>query len=225
MSRGYDSAVKLTAWEEERLQLFAAAELARRRRARGLLLNAPEAIALICDAMLEAAREGGSLGAVEAAGRSAIVPDQVLDGVRELVDEVRLEVLVEDGTRLVALVDPLGGGREPGGRGPGAIVPARVDPRAAEDDGRERRRLSVTNTSRRTVRVSSHQPLDRVNPRLAFDRSLAAGFRLDLPAGASERWAPAEEKEVGLVRFGGEIGAAAVAEAAEDAAADDAAPS
>jgi urease subunit beta len=47
-----------------------------------------------------------------------------------------------------------------------------------------------------------------VNPRLAFDRSLAAGFRLDLPAGASERWAPAEEKEVGLVRFAGELGRA-----------------
>ncbi len=214
MSSGYDSAVRLTAWEDERLQLFAAAELARRRRARGLRLNAPEAIALICDAMLEAARDGGSLGAVEAAGRSAVAPEQELDGVRELVDEIRLEVLVEDGTRLVALIDPLGGGRAPDARGPGAIVPAELGARAQPDERRDRRRLSVTNTSRRTVRVSSHHPFDRVNPRLAFDRSLAAGFRLDLPAGASERWAPAEEKEVGLVRFGGEIGAAAVGEAA-----------
>ncbi|HET7029884.1 MAG TPA: urease subunit gamma [Candidatus Limnocylindrales bacterium] len=195
--------MRLTAWEEERVQLFAAAELARRRRSRGLRLNAPEAIALICDAMLEAARDGGSLAAVEAAGRVAVAPDQVLDGVRELVDEVRLEVLVEDGTRLVVLVDPLAGGREPDPRGPGAIVPAR---RPEVSDGRERRRVSVTNTSRRTIRVSSHHPFDRVNPRLAFDRSLAAGFRLDLPAGDTERWRPAEEKEVELVRFGGEAG-------------------
>jgi urease subunit gamma/beta len=206
--------VRLTAWEEERLQLFAAAELARRRRSRGLRLNAPESIALICDAMLEAARDGGSLTAVEAAGRSAIAPDQVLDGVPELVDEVRLEVLVEDGTRLVVLVDPLGAGREVDTRGPGALVPARDGPPAEADpgDGRERRRLSVTNTSRRTIRVSSHHPFERVNPRLAFDRSLAEGFRLDLPAGDSERWAAGEEKDVELVRFAGEIGASTAGE-------------
>jgi urease subunit gamma/beta len=209
MSTGYDAAVRLTAWEEERLLLFSAAELARRRRSRGLRLNAPEAIAIVCDAMLEAAREGGSLAAVEAAGRAAVAADQVLDGVRELVDEIRLEVLVEDGTRLVVLVDPLGG-PAPGGRGPGAIVPARVREDAPADDPRDRVRISVTNTSRRVVRVSSHFPFDRVNPRLAFDRSLAAGFRLDLPAGESERWAPAEEKEVGLVRYRGSEGAATI---------------
>jgi urease beta subunit len=70
--------------------------------------------------------------------------------------------------------------------------------------GRERRTIAVRNESLRVVRVSSHLPFDRVNPRLAFDRSAASGFRLDLPAGASERWAPGEEKEVGLIRFGGE---------------------
>jgi urease subunit gamma/beta len=200
--------VRLTAWEEERLLLFSAAELARRRRSRGILLNAPEAIALICDAMLEAAREGGSLAAVEAAGRTAVGPDEVLDGVPELVDEVRLEVLVDDGTRLVVLVDPIprGGGPAEANRGPGAIVPRAIEPET--HDGRERRRVMVANMSQRVVRVSSHHPFERVNPRLAFDRSLAAGFHLDLPAGASERWAPAEEKEVGLVRFRGEIGRA-----------------
>jgi urease beta subunit len=63
--------------------------------------------------------------------------------------------------------------------------------------------MVVRNTSRRIVRVSSHHPFERVNPRLAFEREAAAGFRLDLPAGSSERWAPGEEKEVGLIRFGG----------------------
>ena len=83
--------MRLTDWEEERLLIFAAAELARRHRASGLALNAPEAIALICDAMLEAARAGASYEAVEAAGRAAVAPGDVMSGVRELVDEVRLE--------------------------------------------------------------------------------------------------------------------------------------
>ena len=103
--------MRLTAWEEERLLIFGAAELARRHRAAGLALNAPEVVAIVCDAMLEAARAGRSYAEVEAAGLAAVEPGEVMDGVRELVDEVRLEVLVGDGTRLVVLVDPLGRGR------------------------------------------------------------------------------------------------------------------
>src|SRR6266516_1313232 len=98
------AAMRLTAWEEERLLVFSAAELARRHRAAGLRLNAPEAIALICDEMLTAARSGAAYAEVEAAGLAAVAPDDVLDGIRELVDDVRLEVLLGDGTRLVVLV-------------------------------------------------------------------------------------------------------------------------
>jgi urease subunit beta len=72
--------------------------------------------------------------------------------------------------------------------------------------GRERRRLTVENRSRRVVRVSSHYPFERVNPRLAFDRESACGFRLDIPAGETARWAPGETREVDLVRFGGRLG-------------------
>src|SRR5512134_3910029 len=100
--------MRLTAWEEERLLVFTAAELARRRRARGLRLNAPEAIALICDAMFEAARDGATYAEVEAAGRAAVRPDEVLPGVPGLVGDVRLEVLMDDGVRLVVLLEPLG---------------------------------------------------------------------------------------------------------------------
>jgi urease subunit gamma/beta len=100
--------MRLTPPEEERLLIFTAAELARRHRAAGLRLNEPEAVAVICDAMLEAARTGLDYDAVVAAGRSAVRPDEVLDGVRALVDEVRLEVLLDEGTRLVVLVDPIG---------------------------------------------------------------------------------------------------------------------
>lgn len=65
--------------------------------------------------------------------------------------------------------------------------------------GRERRRIRVQSTSARPVRVSSHYPFWRVNPRLVFDRDAATGFRLDLPAGACVRWKPGESREVELV--------------------------
>jgi urease subunit gamma/beta len=198
--------MRLTQWEEERLLIFGAAELAGRHRAAGLSLNAPEAIALICEAMLEAARAGASYPDVEAAGRAAVTLRDVMPGVRELVDEVRLEVLMEDGTRLIVLVDPVGAGRPFGRGGPGAIVPANgraPDPTA----DLEHVTLTVRNDSRRSVRVSSHYPFHRVNARLDFDRAAAAGFRLDLPAGASSRWAPGETKTVVLVRYRGNAAA------------------
>lgn len=198
---GTMQAMRLTPWEDDRLAIFAAAELARRRRERGIALNAPEAIALVCDAMLEAARAGADLAEVEAAGRSAVSPRDVLDGVRELVDEVRLEVLVEDGTRLVVLLDPLGDGTPLAADGPGAV---RSDREPADPtEGRPRITLEVRSESHRAIRVSSHHPFDRVNRRLIFDRTAAAGFRLDLPAGASERWAPGETRTVSLVAYGG----------------------
>ena len=196
--------MRLTAWEEERLLIFGVAELARRHREAGLELNAPEAIAVICDAMLAAARAGASFADVEATGRAAVSPDDVMAGVRELVDEVRLEVLMDDGTRLVVLDDPLGDGRPLAVDGPGAIVTAAARP--ARNNERERRRLAVRSESTRTIRVSSHYPFELVNRRLIFDRAAAAGFHLDLPAGSTEAWAPAEKRVVALVAFGGSGG-------------------
>jgi urease subunit gamma/beta len=198
--------VLLTPWEEERLLIFSAAELARRHRAAGLRLNAPEAVALICDAMLEAARAGASYAGVEAAGRGAVGVDDVLDGVPALVTDVRLEVLLQDGTRLVVLLDPLGAGAGTAG-GPGAVASAEPGPRDPTTD-LDRVTLEVRNTSRRVVRVSSHFPFDRVNSRLAFDRGLARGYRLAIPAGSSERWAPGETRSVTLVRYRGPAGRA-----------------
>jgi urease subunit gamma/beta len=185
--------VRLTEWERDRLLIFSAAELARRHRDSGLKLNAPEAIALMCDAMHEAARAGASYEKAEAAGYAAVGANQVMDGVAALVDEVRLEVLLGDGTRLIVLRNPLG---------------RRADADAADSlpppvPVRETRTLTVTNTGSRVVRVSSHYPFDQVNPRLDFDRDAARGFHLDLPAGATLRWASGETREVVLVRYGG----------------------
>jgi urease subunit gamma/beta len=199
--------MRLIPWEEERLQLFAAAELARRRRAAGLLLNQPEAVALICDAVLEAARAGATYEAVEAAGRAAVEPGEVLDGVRELIVEVRLEVLLDDGSRLIVLRDPLGRGTPPDRFGPGALVMAADAAEVEVNAGRETLELVVTSRSRRRIRVSSHYPFHRVNPRLELDREAARGFRLDLPAGAYAGWEPGETRTVRLVRYAGTGGA------------------
>lgn len=197
--------MRLIPWEEERLQLFAAAELARRRRVSGLLLNQPEAVAIICDAMLEAARAGASYAAVEAAGIAAVEPDQVMDGVRELVGEIRLEVLLGDGSRVIALRDPLGRGAPPDPLGPGALVIG-DDSDIEVNDSRQAISLEVTSTSQRRIRVSSHYPFHQVNMRLTFDREAARGFRLDLPAGGYAGWEPGETKTVRLVRYAGDAG-------------------
>jgi urease subunit gamma/beta len=129
-------------------------------------------------------------------------PHEVLDGVRELIVEVRLEVLLGDGSRLIVLRDPLGRGTPPDPSGPGALVIG--DRREIElNDGREAISLEVTSHSTRRIRISSHYPFHRVNPRLAFDRDAARGFRLDLPAGAYEGWEPGQAKTVRLVRYAG----------------------
>jgi urease subunit gamma/beta len=98
----------LSPTEEDRLRIFAAAELARRTLERGLRLNAPEATALICDEMHLAARAGASFDEVLEAARRAVREDQLMDGVAELVDEIRLEVLLDEGSRLVVLRRPWG---------------------------------------------------------------------------------------------------------------------
>lgn len=96
----------LTPTEADRLQIFVAAEMARRVLARGLKLNVPEATALICDEMHMAARSGASYEQVLDAGRNAVRADQLIDGVADLIDEIRVEVLLDEGSRLVVLREP-----------------------------------------------------------------------------------------------------------------------
>jgi urease beta subunit len=89
---------------------------------------------------------------------------------------------------------------------PDPIVPGQMrspDVQIELAAGLARRRLSVTSRSDRPIRVSSHYPFWRVNSRLEFDRKAATGFRLDIPAGTSVRWAPGETRQVGLVALAG----------------------
>ncbi len=99
--------MRLTPTEIDRLLVFLAAELARRRRARGLRLNHPEALAIIADTMHEAARAGAGYDEVAAAGAAALTEDDVLEGVPELLGTVRVECLFSDGMRIVAVERPI----------------------------------------------------------------------------------------------------------------------
>jgi urease subunit gamma/beta len=96
----------LSPTEEDRLRIFQAAQLARAVQTRGLQLNAPEAIALACDEMHMAARAGSTYAEVLQAGRATLASAGLIGGVAELIDEIRLEVLLDEGTRLVVLRGP-----------------------------------------------------------------------------------------------------------------------
>ena len=189
--------MKLGPTEQARLLVFQVAELARRQRARGLRLNAPEAIAIACDEMHMAARAGGTFDEVVAAGRAAVAPEDLLDGVATLIAEIRVEVLLAEGTRLIVLRG-LGATDAETDEEPGATVVS--DGTLTLNEGLPSFELEVVNDSDHPVRVSSHFPFDRVNQRLRFDREAARGSRLDIPAGDTVRWAPGERKRVRLVR-------------------------
>jgi urease subunit gamma/beta len=99
--------MRLTPRELDRLTIFSAAELARRRRARGLKLNHPEAVALICDEVLEEARAGRSYQEVLHHGQAVLSLADVLEGVAELVPMLQVEAVFEDGTKLLTLHRPI----------------------------------------------------------------------------------------------------------------------
>ncbi len=97
----------LTPREQEKLLVFTAAEVARRRRTRGLKLNPPEALALITAEILEGIRDGRSVSELMEAGLSILSRDDVMDGVPEMIDEVQVEGTFPDGTKLVTIHRPI----------------------------------------------------------------------------------------------------------------------
>ena len=119
--------MQLNPTEDDRLRIFTAAQLARMTLDRGLALNVPEAVALVCDEMHLAARGGATWQEVRDAGTAVAASTPVLDGVPDLIEEIRLEVLLDEGTRLVVLRSPFGEGapRVRYGAGDVALVPER----------------------------------------------------------------------------------------------------
>lgn len=93
--------------EQERLLIFVASELARKRQARGLKLNYPEAIAILTAEILEAARDGKTVAEIMVYGTTVLTRDQVMEGVAEMIHEVQVEATFPDGTKLVTVHDPI----------------------------------------------------------------------------------------------------------------------
>ncbi len=97
----------LTQREQEKLLIFMASELARKRQARGLKLNYPEAIAVLAAEIMEAARDGKRVAEIMIFGTSILTRADVMDGVAEMIHEVQVEATFPDGTKLVTIHDPI----------------------------------------------------------------------------------------------------------------------
>ena len=194
----------LTPTEKERLLIFSAAELARKRRARGRKLNHPEAVALIADEVLEGARDGHTVAEMIEFGATLLTTDDVMPGVADMAPIIQVEATFPDGTKLVTIHDPIRPGNEQidqTARTPGEIIAAEGD--IELNAGRAKAALTVSNTGDRPVQVGSHYHFFEVNKHLDFDRATAFGMHLDIPAGTAVRFEPGDAKDVKLVEFGG----------------------
>jgi urease subunit gamma len=99
--------MRLTPREQEKLLIFMAAELARRRAARGLKLNHPEAVALISAELMEGARDGRTVADLMSYGKHILKREDVMEGVPEMIPEVQIEATFPDGTKLVTVHEPI----------------------------------------------------------------------------------------------------------------------
>src|SRR4051794_32159155 len=115
--------MRLSPHEQERLLLHQAAGVAHQRRARGLRLNHPEAVAVLTTWVLESARDGQRVADLMEDGRHVLTRADVMEGVADLLPEVQIEATFPDGTKLVTLHDPIGG---PGRHGDGELVPGQI---------------------------------------------------------------------------------------------------
>jgi len=191
--------MELSPREKDKLLLFTAALVAERRKARGLKLNYPEAVAYISAAILEGARDGRTVAELMAEGTRILGADDVMEGVAELITEVQVEATFPDGTKLMTVRQPIPVGKE---LGIGAVttVPGTIELNA----GRATKRLEVANSGDRPIQVGSHYHFFEVNPALKFDRQSARGFRLDVPAGTAVRFEPGQTRTVDLVAYDGD---------------------
>ncbi|MFE5805717.1 urease subunit gamma [Streptomyces sp. NBC_01232] len=99
--------MQLTPHEQERLLIHVAADVAEKRRARGVRLNHPEAIALITSHLLEGARDGRTVSELMASGRTVLTREEVMEGIPEMIHDVQVEATFPDGTKLVTVHDPI----------------------------------------------------------------------------------------------------------------------
>ncbi|HVY05967.1 MAG TPA: urease subunit beta [Burkholderiales bacterium] len=194
----------LTPTELERLTIYTAAELARKRRAKGLKLNYPESTAIIADEILEGAREGRSVADLIGFGSTILNADDVMPGVSDLMPVLQVEATFPDGTKLVTVHDPIRSGKQK--KDAAAVTPGEIftpDGDIELNAGRRKAKVKAVNTGDRPIQVGSHYHFFEANKALEFDRAAAFGMHLDIPAGTAVRFEPGESKEVALAAFGG----------------------
>lgn len=216
--------MKLSPKDIEKLMLHNAGFLAQKRYARGILLNYPEAIALISAQLLEFIREGHSVAELMDKGKQLLGVDDVMEGVAEMVDEVQIEGTFPDGTKLVTVHYPICNKGLNNGLalyGSGLVATGKklaidniINPKPGLLDvldgyielnkGRKSIAIDVINKGDRPVQVGSHYIFSETNSALEFDRIKAIGFRLDIPAGTAVRFEPGEKKTVPLVEIAGQ---------------------
>ncbi|MFF2812269.1 urease subunit gamma [Streptomyces sp. NPDC058000] len=197
----------LTPHEQERLMIHVAADVAEKRRARGIRLNYPEVVALLTVHVLEGAREGRTVADLMSSGKKLLTREEVMEGVPEMIKNVQAEATFPDGTKLVTIHDPFpeaGEDEEP------LVSPGEVDFSTQQGDefvrfneGREVTPLTVNNPCDRPIQVGSHYHFHEANPGLDFDRDAAWGKRLHVPAGSSVRFEPNVPEDVELVPIEG----------------------
>jgi urease subunit gamma/beta len=195
--------MNLTPTEIDRLLIFTAAEHARRLRAHGVRLSHPEAVALIADEMLLAARKGMGYEAIVDMAAGLLTGDDVEPGVPGMVEFVSVEANFEQGNKMLIVFRPINPGAvadlEPP---PGEIVTADGD--IELNAGRPTVTLDVVNTGDRDIQVRSHTHFFEVNRALAFERARAWGMRLDVPSGSGVRFEPGLRRAVTLVPMAGD---------------------
>jgi len=194
----------LTPTELERLTIYTAAELARKRRAKGLKLNYPEATAIIADEILEGAREGRSVADLIGYGSTILNADDVMPGVADLMPVLQVEATFPDGTKLVTVHDPIRPGKQK--KDASAMTPGEIFTPEGDIElnvGRRKVTIKAVNTGDRPIQIGSHYHFFEANKALDFDRAASFGMHLDIPAGTAVRFEPGEAKEVTLAAFGG----------------------
>ena len=188
----------LTPRELDKLELHYAGTVAEGRLKKGIKLNYPESIAYISNELLELAREGKSVAELMQLGRKLLKPEDVMDGVAEMIHEIQIEATFPDGTKLVTVHDPI--------PTTGKLIPGELlidEGTIRLNAGKDTVEVVVVNTADRPVQVGSHFHFFEVNKELMFDRKASFGMRLDIPAGTAVRFEPGESKKVQLVAIGG----------------------
>jgi urease subunit gamma/beta len=187
--------VELTPSELDRLLIFNVAQLAQSRRARGVKLNKPEAVALISHAVIESARDGASHSHALQAGLTAVTDSDLLPGIGPLLSGIAVEAVFSDGRRLV-VVDFESGDSDV----PGKVT--RLEPIASIPNP-DVNSVVVVNKSEIQISVTTHMHFFESNPKLQFDRIATYGRHLHIPAGEHVDFPPGVEVSVNLVPISG----------------------